>query len=80
LTWYDFKCTVPTVTITGPMLWWNYTALYAMEYWSNMERYGYTVMKLFTPSEDSLEYNDDKDGDGNIIKLVAKPIEYIISK
>jgi len=51
-----------------------------MEYWSNMERYGYTVMKLFTPSEDSLEYNDDKDGDGNIIKLVAKPIEYIISK
>jgi hypothetical protein len=57
MTWYDMKCIVPTVTITGPMLLYNQAVLCAMEYWSNMERHTYSVMKSFMPSEDSLEYD-----------------------
>jgi len=58
LTWDGFKCIVPTVTFTAPMLWWNQAVLCAMEYWSNMERYGYSVMKSFLPSEEYLDRDD----------------------
>jgi len=54
----DTKCIVPNAIGTTPMLYSNALFVLNIQLYKNMANFGYSIMRSFMPSGDSLEYDD----------------------